>query len=233
MLEPPCWTRSPFLFQAEATSDHTKATSLLPFLFSPLTSLNLTEPHVQTPRNMAAARDTSSPGDDAARYSFLRHMRERSNPELDEGRLNDFYDFVMSQQHGEQILESIVRPEYVYNRSVTLQSDFNTSTYAAGSLLPLIFYDQLHLEAHDVKKSFTGHTWGLVLGIPGGAVFGTLFYNDIAELEGECSLFIGVFSQYVYANFWKNNTQIATYHSGMVGDAVGGSWGTGEWSNES
>ncbi|KAH6845155.1 hypothetical protein B0I37DRAFT_177682 [Chaetomium sp. MPI-CAGE-AT-0009] len=182
---------------------------------------------------MAAAGDTSAPGDDAALSTFLREMREKNETNADEKQLKDLYGFVMSQQHGEQILESIVHPENVFRQSVDLQSDFNSSTYAAGSLLPLFIWDQLQIGSHDIKKSFLGHTWGLVVGIPGGAIFGTLFYNDVAELHGECSLFIGVTLEYVYANFWKGNKQIATYHSGMVGAAVGGGWGTGEWTNSS
>ncbi|KAH7401301.1 hypothetical protein BKA66DRAFT_436454 [Pyrenochaeta sp. MPI-SDFR-AT-0127] len=167
---------------------------------------------------------------------LLVHFRKTASGEVDESQVKDFYEFIISQEHGETILDSILHQEGTFAHKVALNAEakdeFKTSTSAEAGLLNLWFYTQLDLKAKNISRRFQGSAWGVSPGLPVGALFGTLWYNDVSELKGKCSFFVGSFTQYVYANFWNGDKHIATFHGGHVGSAIGGSWGSGEWKEQ-
>ncbi|KAI1174791.1 hypothetical protein F4777DRAFT_579683 [Nemania sp. FL0916] len=169
--------------------------------------------------------------------SLLDHFRKATSREVDESEVRRFYEFILSQKNGELIIDSVIHPEGTFAHKVALNPkandrDLETSTSAEGGLLNLWIYTQLDLKASNIARRFQGSSWGITPGIPVGALFGTLWYNTVDDLRGNCSYFWGSFDQYVYVNFWRGDEQIGVFHAGHVGAAIGGSWGDGDWTEE-
>ncbi|KAI0188468.1 hypothetical protein EV127DRAFT_129774 [Xylaria flabelliformis] len=166
--------------------------------------------------------------------SLLAHFqKEAKGEDVDEAQVKSFYEYIISQEHGDLILDSVVNPEGSFAHKVALKAaangDFNNSTSAEAGLLNLWFYTQLDLKANNIGKRFQGSAGGFTPGLPVGALYGTLWYNDPNTLSGSCSYFVGSATQYTYINIWSGNVHVATFHGGQVGSAIGGSWGKGEW----
>ncbi|KAI1738235.1 hypothetical protein F4680DRAFT_426541 [Xylaria scruposa] len=166
--------------------------------------------------------------------SLLAHFRkEAKGGDVDEAQVKSFYEYIISHEHGESILDSVVNPQRSFAHQVALKpaanDDFKNSTSSEAGLLNLWFYTQLDLKANNIGKRFQGSAGGFSIGLPVGALYGTLWYNDLSSLSGSCSYFMGSATQYTYINIWKGNVHVATFHGGLVGSSIGGSWGSGKW----
>ncbi|KAI1454146.1 hypothetical protein F4805DRAFT_334350 [Annulohypoxylon moriforme] len=168
------------------------------------------------------------------RYSLLKeYVRGKPELELNDEQFNSLYQLIQSQPNRDSILDSIVNPTGTFTRSFSVNQspgdDFRSTISAAGSIVNLWIYNRVNLVGRDIKREFTGDSWGFIPGLPAGALFGTMWYNDASDFEGSCQFFVGGIAEYIYVNFWRGNKQTAVFHAGNVGGAVGGSWGSGNW----
>jgi hypothetical protein len=182
---------------------------------------------------MAAARDTSAARDDTALRTFIRDMRKKNDDWTGDDRLTALYDFVMSQQNGKQLLENVVDPDNFFRQFRDLKGNFKESTAASVSLLQGLFVSQLQIWAFHggAIVEFTGHAGGMIVGIPLTRPHdGTLFYNDVAELQGECSFFFVTAGGTLQATFWMGGTPIAIFQAeNNVLTHPDGISGNGKW----
>ncbi|KAK0712695.1 hypothetical protein B0T26DRAFT_677121 [Lasiosphaeria miniovina] len=167
--------------------------------------------------------------------SFVEHLQAEhgsiDGKTTNLNQLKSFYDFIVGQPNGSVILDSIVSPAKTAALTTASVKDagFSNETGAAGSLFNVWVYNQLQVKADGLGRSFDGKSFGLVAGLPGGALFGTLYYNSSEDVKGDCDMYIGATPGYLYANFSRGGSQFAAFHAFNVGANAGGAWGSGTW----
>ncbi len=115
--------------------------------------------------------------------------------------------------------------------AVTTAMKAATTGYAAnGSIASLLFYMKIQVGIKG-GKTFNGNAGGL--GFPGGgALFGTVYTNDINRLYSNTHSFqwLGT-AVYFTVNFFDGSSNfLGTFQAGAVSIAIGTGGGTGSWS---
>ncbi|KAI1748172.1 hypothetical protein F4782DRAFT_534758 [Xylaria castorea] len=90
------------------------------------------------------------------RYAFLlAHFCKTAITDVDKSQVKRFYEFIVSQQHGKLILDSVFNPQGIFAHEVALKAnandDFRSSTSAEAGLLNLWIYTQLNLKAKNIN----------------------------------------------------------------------------------
>ncbi|KAJ4127943.1 hypothetical protein NW768_008226 [Fusarium equiseti] len=146
--------------------------------------------------------------------------------------LESFYKYILAQPDGPSDLASLAAT--TANQDVTSDAlpevkaaGFMNETSANGSVINLWVYQRVYINA--LGKTCTINMGGITPGFPGGATFGTLYYDDASDLSGDCDVVFTGFITYFALYFRRNNNLFATYQSGNVGAATGVAGGTGNW----
>ncbi|KAM0204724.1 hypothetical protein ACHAPA_011736 [Fusarium lateritium] len=151
--------------------------------------------------------------------------------------LQSFYKFVVAQPEGPADLASLAATTATQANTVnktaalaapdSAPSGFSQQTSANGSVINLWVYQRVYINA--LGKQCTINMGGITPGFPGGATFGTLFYDNEGDLNGDCDVVFTGFGPYYALYFRRNGNLFATYQSGNVGWATGVAGGTGNW----
>ncbi|KAF4985430.1 hypothetical protein FGRMN_11211 [Fusarium graminum] len=151
--------------------------------------------------------------------------------------LQSFYQYVIAQPQGPADLVSLASTTaaqadgIIKNAALaapeTTSSGFSQQTSANGSVINLWVYQRVYINA--LGKQCTINMGGVTPGFPGGATFGTLFYDNQSDLSGDCDVVFTGFGPYYALYFRKNGNLYATYQSGNVGWATGVAGGSGNW----
>jgi hypothetical protein len=108
--------------------------------------------------------------------------------------LQDMHDHILSQPGGEDTIR-LLGKHMSQNTTVTTMSlgngagAFKAKTSAKGNLLNLWFYQRVNIQANG--KDFTANMGGFTPGIPVGALFGDLYYDDINDISGDYDVQVG------------------------------------------
>ncbi|KAF5587252.1 hypothetical protein FPCIR_7660 [Fusarium pseudocircinatum] len=151
--------------------------------------------------------------------------------------LESFYKYILAQPEGPSDLAALAattaaKADITSNTADAAAPEvkaagFNNQTSANGSVINLWVYQRVYINA--LGKTCTINMGGVTPGFPGGATFGTLYYDDASDLSGDCDVVFTGFISYFALYFRRNNNLFATYQSGNVGSATGVAGGTGNW----
>ncbi|KAF5532049.1 hypothetical protein FMEXI_12668 [Fusarium mexicanum] len=151
--------------------------------------------------------------------------------------LETFYHYIIAQPEGASDLAALAATSASQANPSTNAADaaapevkaagFRNETSANGSVINLWVYQRVYINALD--KTCTINMGGITPGFPGGATFGTLYYDDASDLSGDCDVVFTGFITYYALYFRRNGNLFATYQSGNVGAATGVAGGTGNW----
>ncbi|KZO91241.1 hypothetical protein CALVIDRAFT_530952 [Calocera viscosa TUFC12733] len=108
-------------------------------------------------------------------------------------------------------IESVVpNIDTVVPRLVAELGGYQASTKAKVKVSSLVFMSDLSFTFEGVKKSFDGKNVGVPL-VGGGCAYGTLYYNDLRDLEGKCELQIITTILALNINFVHSGNTFATF----------------------
>ncbi|RKL50850.1 hypothetical protein BFJ72_g303 [Fusarium proliferatum] len=153
--------------------------------------------------------------------------------------LDSFYKYIVAQPEGPSDLAALAATTATKADPASNAADltaapevkaagFSNQTSANGSVINLWVYQRVYINA--LGKTCTINMGGITPGFPGGATFGTLYYDNASDLSGDCDVVFTGFITYFALYFRKNGSLYATYQSGNVGAATGVAGGTGSWS---
>ncbi|RDL36927.1 uncharacterized protein BP5553_06279 [Venustampulla echinocandica] len=92
-----------------------------------------------------------------------------------ESTVTDLHDFITSQEHGKELLETFAKisnldPPLTELSALKASGDFRNSCGAAGSIVNLWVYAKVQVRAEALRRIGDGHVGGATVGLPGGAL---------------------------------------------------------------
>jgi len=131
----------------------------------------------------------------AKTITILQDVITKTQPQpILEKDLQDMHDHILSQPGGEDTIR-LLGKHMSQNTTVTTMDlgngagAFKAKTSAKGNLLNLWFYQRVNIQANG--KDFTANMGGFTPGIPVGALFGDLYYDDINDIGGDYDVQVG------------------------------------------
>ncbi|KEF53853.1 uncharacterized protein A1O9_10255 [Exophiala aquamarina CBS 119918] len=146
--------------------------------------------------------------------------------------LNTFHKYILSKPEGPANLGKLASVDAPNAALVDVKSggpDFSQQASASGSVLNLWVYQRVTVTA--LGKECVANMGGITPGFPGGATFGTLYYNNISDLSGDCDVAFAGLGPYFSLYYRRNGATFAMYQAGNVGWTSGTAGGTGTWSD--
>ncbi|KZT62739.1 hypothetical protein CALCODRAFT_505487 [Calocera cornea HHB12733] len=130
-----------------------------------------------------------------------------SKPHADDVMESQLYSLLARHDQIESVVPNI---DTVVPRLLAELGGYQASTKAKVKVSSLVFMSDLSFTFEGIKKTFEGKNVGVPL-VGGGCAYGTLYYNDLRDLEGKCELQIITTILALNINFLHSGKTFATF----------------------
>ncbi|KAG8532883.1 uncharacterized protein KY384_002761 [Bacidia gigantensis] len=174
--------------------------------------------------------------------AVVRKTLRRGDDDLTDTELESFITFIQCDKNGNAILDSLVEAEKLFANKEPgdLDREFKNKTPAVAWISSLWTYGRFELIASEIRKHFTSNVRIHPQDVPTEEASGTLYYNNLQDLEGRCDVVASGSNGKLVARFYRPGSKtrqlLIAVFVGEVDETVLGvkvleAEGEGTWEN--